>query len=336
MTIRKTQNTSIGLDIGRSTTKAVALWQTDNGWERTELMFPSAVTLAGTLNDDTAALKARSDTVTVGNKVYWIGETALLQGDDKLSGSLKDDWMLTPEHGALVLGALAKLASMGVPNIEGAFLAVGLPARLYPSQHAALSEEMRKLCPKAHVKVLNQAMGPLYSELFTDQCEESDSTCSQGITGVIEVGQYTSDIALTHEGTPKENAINSSVGMSLVAQNVVKAIAEEFKVTNINLAEATRMLESKVLKNYGKTDITHLVLRAAEPVAKSIVDDATRLFGDYGRQMDNVIVAGGGAPLIAPAIRAIWPDAICPANARFSVADGFARVGGFYLANQNS
>jgi plasmid segregation protein ParM len=315
--------TVIGFDVGRSSVKIVAARDT----ERKELLFPSAVCPAFTINDDRGAARAATETVFVGGKYFFIGETALLQGGDDLSGGLRDDWVYSEQHAALFLGGLNKLKATGISGVDSALIVVGLPGALYASQKAGLRQELGRLVPRAEIRVMPQPMGPYQQLVFTAEGLESGQiNADDDSYAVIEVGQYTTDFALLLHGHTIENAIGSCDGMRIAAEHLQRSLRQsQFAVS---MAEATDLLRTKTLKNFGeRIDVSDHVIRAVEPLAAQIVDKANQLIGKSARSLDGVIVAGGGAPLVLSTLQKAWPHARLSDNSRFSVAEGFCRYG---------
>jgi|APCry1669189000_1035189.scaffolds.fasta_scaffold30551_2 plasmid segregation protein ParM len=313
--------TAIGFDVGRSSVKIVAA----RGNTREELLFPSAVCPAFTINDDKGAARAAAETVFVGGKYFFIGETALLQGGDDLSGGLRDDWVYSEQHSALFLGGLNRLKATGMAGIESALIVVGLPGALYASQKAGLRHELGRLVPRAEIRVMPQPMGPYQELLFAPDGQESHAVNADDDSyAVIEVGQYTTDFALLLHGHTIENAFGSCDGMRIAAEHLQRSLRQS--QIAVSMAEATDLLRTKTLKNFGaRIDVSEQVFRAVEPLATQIVDKANQLIGKSARSLDGILVAGGGAPLVLETLQKAWPHARLSQNSRFSVAEGFCR-----------
>lgn len=313
--------TCIGFDIGRSSVKIVAAW----GEQREEILFQSSVVPAFKITDDREAERVVAETVILNGREYFFGETAMLQGQDDLAGGLRDDWVYTEQHAALFLGGLKKLKAAGVPNVETAIIVLGLPAALFASQKSGLSQELSKLAPRAELRVMPQSLGPYHQMMFTSDGNESTEVQSDHDSwAVIEVGQYTTDYALLLQGHTIENAFGSCDGMRIAAEHLQRALRN--RDFSISLVEATDLLRTKTLRNYGeRLDISQDVALAVEPLAAQIIDKANQLIGRSARSLDGILVAGGGAPLVLPALQRTWPHAKLTDNSRFSVAEGFCR-----------
>lgn len=70
----------IGLDIGHS---AVKISATDSEGKAKKIMFPSSVSPAIALDHDGESVRAAAETVIVGGRSYFFGETANMQGGDR-------------------------------------------------------------------------------------------------------------------------------------------------------------------------------------------------------------------------------------------------------------
>jgi plasmid segregation protein ParM len=313
--------TCIGFDIGRSSVKIVAAWAD----QRAEVLYPSSVVPAFKITDDREAERVQAETVLVNGREFFFGETAMLQGQDDLAGGMRDDWVYTEQHAALFLGGLKKLKAANVPNVDTALIIMGLPAALFASQKSGLSQELVKLAPRAELRVMPQSLGPYHQMMFTKDGQESAEVHSDDDSwAVIEVGQYTTDYALLLQGHTIENAFGSCDGMRIAAEHLQRGLRK--RDFSVSLVEATDLLRTKTLRNFGeRIDVSEEVALAVEPLAATIIDKANQLIGRSARSLDGILVAGGGAPLVLPALRKTWPHAKLTDNSRFSVSEGFCR-----------
>ncbi|MGF7136343.1 plasmid segregation protein ParM [Paraburkholderia sp. EB58] len=314
--------TSIAIDLGRSAAKLVAY---DGANDRREmLLYPSAVIPAKPLSDEGARARAMGETVTVNTKSYYFGDTAIRQGHDDLLGGLRDDWFATDHHRALFLGGLKKLTEAGVPDVDSALIIVGLPSSMYASHKAQLAKVLSALAPQATIKVMPQALGPYFALAFDEKGQETERIEASGMYGAIEVGQYTTDYALVIEGDPIDDAYGSCSGMSKVAASLQRILQQ--KDYSVTLAEATQALATKQIKNFGKVvDVWTEVTAAVEPLAEEIYMKSREVFGSYLRKLDKIVLAGGGAGLVAPRLSSEWGTLELVPNERFAVAEGFLR-----------
>jgi plasmid segregation protein ParM len=314
--------TFIAVDLGRSAAKVVAYDGAND--KREMLLYPSAVIPAKSLSDEGARARAMSETVTVNGKSYFFGDTAIRQGHDDLLGGLRDDWFATDHHRALFLGGLKKLTDAGVPDVEHALIIVGLPSTLYAAHKVQLAKVLAALVPEADIRVMPQALGPYFALAFDEKGQETDKIDADGMYGAIEVGQYTTDYALVIEGDPIDDAYGSCSGMSKVAASLQRILQQ--KDYSVTLAEATQALATRQIKNFGKVvDIWPEITAAVEPLAEEIYMKSREVFGSHLRKLDKIVLAGGGAGLVAPRLSSEWGTLELIPNERFAVAEGFLR-----------
>lgn len=145
--------------------------------------------------------------------------------------------------------------------------------------------------------------------------------------GVVDVGFFTTDIAVFQKNEWTEKGKGIAGGVSDAAQHLQRAIADRHNV-NVELGEAEAALLSKKIVNFGKTvDVTNEANEAVEALAVDILDKATQKIEPFVRRLNGVIVAGGGAPLIHKRIEAQWPHAVLISDHRYAVAEGMRRFG---------
>lgn len=327
--------TCIGLDVGRSAVKVVAVFGPQNNPQRCELFFKSAFTKAIRLTDPGAVARAALDTIMVNGVSYFVGETAITQGRDDMLGGLSDDWIFGDLHAALLLSAMKRLTLACVPDVETALLCVGLPAHLHASKHKSYAAAVSAFAPKCDIKVIPQSMGPYYSLLFDERGNEQPGFASKS-WAIIEVGQFTTDFAMIEHGAAAEHAFGSCDGMRVAAENLQKELQANHSAT-ASLVEASDMLAEPVFKCFGEMiDVSEEVHGAVEPLADIVVNKAQQIFGADLRTLDGICLAGGGAVLIKDAIASKWSKTpsgkVIPAGfiltsdkPRFAVAEGFCR-----------
>ena len=326
--------TVIGLDIGRSTVKAVT--RSKNGNSAIQVMFPSIVAPAIEISTDSERSKAALDTVVVNGKSYFFGETAAIQSRVDLDSGMRDDWVFTDEHRALFLGAIKRLKNRGVERTENAIVVVGLPGKHYSNQRGALKDDLSKIYPEGQIFVLPQPLGPFQLMQFQSNGLESDELQRRGNSwGIIEIGQYTTDFCVVLNGRIVERCFGSSNGMTVVAENLQKLLAK--RGISIGLEEASRAFVNRQIKHFGQVeDIGDEIDQSIPALAEDIRVKANALMGEHARSLDGILLAGGGAPLIFEHIRSHWPHAKLCDDSRFAVAEGFSRFGaGFQLHKQN-
>jgi plasmid segregation protein ParM len=177
--------TTIGLDVGRSAVKVVA----NAGGVYFRDLIPSIVSPAIDLADEATANRAELDTVEVGGRKFFTGDTARLQGGASMTVGLSDDWTNSIEYLVLVKSALKRLAARGVTGLDDPYIVLGTPAKLFGAEKERLVARTQQVVA-AEMKVIPQPMGA-YCSFFQDQrgvpikerqLDGASSSCSRAST----------------------------------------------------------------------------------------------------------------------------------------------------------
>ncbi|AET95231.1 hypothetical protein BSFA1_79630 (plasmid) [Burkholderia sp. SFA1] len=318
--------TIIGLDVGRSAVKATAF---ASGMFY-PLTFPSIVSPAIDLTDESTARKAEAETIVVAGRRYFTGDTARLQGSAGTTVGLSHNWTSTPEYLALVGSTMKRFAAKGVPGLTDPLLVIGTPASLYGSQQEQLKAETLKIV-QAEIRVLPQPMGA-YCDFYLDKSGVPVKTHMQDDAGrkkswaVIEVGHFTTDFLLMLEGQYIERGASSCEGLNFAAEHLLRIL--NAKDIHSNLIECELAIRTKTILQYGRdVDIAEEVAEAVSHVAQKIISKADSLLSTDVRKLHGVLLAGGGAPLLYDELSKKWPHCVLLDNPRMAVANGFCRYG---------
>ena len=320
------QKTTIGLDIGHSMVKAVAL--SANG--KNVVRFPSVVSPAIDISDESAASSAQLETVLVNGRAYFTGATAISQGAANSVTGLSQNWVGSTEHAALFLSALHRLKQTGVPGVDDALLLLGLPSEYFKTQRDVLRDRAAEHFA-GEVIVQPQPAGPYYGVMFnTDGSIASGRSMANESWAVIDVGHFTSDFLLVIRGERIEVGLKSVSGVHLAVDHLRSLVRD--RGIDIDDLEAGEALSTRKIRNYGRfEDISQEVEQAVNLVVSRILDKAETVIAGHARKLDGVILAGGGGELIFPEIKAKWPHAVVSPDPRMAIADGFSRYGRMLL-----
>lgn len=317
--------TVIALDVGRSGVKVVA--HASGLFNR--FIFPSIVSPAIEIADESTAKKAQLETVSLHGKSYFIGDTARLQGGAGASVGLSHDWIEKPEYQALVLGAMKKLEQLGVRGLDDAYMVIGAPSALYSTQKKLLEEKTSEVVD-AEIKVLPQPMGGYLAYAHDTNGVpkkeiRSDDSGRLRSWAVIDVGHYTTDFLLMREGEYIERCAGSCEGVNLAVEHLVRIMAN--KKIQISALQSEMAIQTGKLNHFGVRDVSAEVDEAANHVVSKIISRAESLFSSEVATLDGVLLAGGGEKLVAKQIKSQWPHAVELEEARMAVAEGFCRFG---------
>lgn len=311
---------SVGLDIGHSAVKIVTGKFRDS--------FPAAATPAISLSAPGSAKKAEPDTVAVGKQKWFVGKTAILHTLGHVPDGLRDDWIETAEHKALLKAGYERaIHAAGAANAVA--VALGLPSRLHSRQHARLREiaALTLQIDQENITVLPQPMAAYFDAVATAEGKPRTGKAEVGTNVVvIDIGYYTTDFGATGDGGWAERGSQSMQGISSAAESLRRMLAEEGM--EISVRDCDAVLRSRSVKYDGKVrDVSEQVSIALASYADTIAERAMQLFEPDLHKADNLIVVGGGAGLVAEDLHRRWPHAQIPDDPRFAVASGLFKFG---------
>lgn len=320
----------IGLDIGHSTVKVAA------GSDHT--IFPTAAAKAVALHVDEATAEAKTDLARVNGHDYFVGRTALIHTNGNLLDGLRDDWIETDEHQALMVSGFNRATkALGTTDV---MLVMGLPSRLHGAQKHRLVElaVMHLGLPKDQVLVIPQPLGAYMAAVLDENGQVASKEVGKiqdSRWGVIDIGYYTADFGLVDSGVWSAAGARSQGGANVIATELRDRIYAN-KGIGLSLREADDALRTKSAKHMGEVvDLEALVDECAEQYARGIVEFAGRVFGERLPTLDGILIAGGAADLIHPYVAKTWKHATTAPSPRFTVAEGMRRYGKLRLANQH-
>ncbi len=320
------RTTVVGMDIGHSAVKTRA---TTSDGRTFEFLSPSVVCQAFPISDEAEQRRAAEETVEIKGREFFIGETARIQGGGGVSG-LSEDWIDTPEHLALIKGAIKRVGKISGVD-EKIDLVMGLPTHLHSRQKDRLKEIVSDAAPDiGFIKVIPQSMGPYYGLMIGQDGQPSKEHDKNSESwGVVEVGYFSTDFMMAKNGRWAEEGSNqdSCPGVRAATESLVRLINKKYEIT-IDLLDADEALRTRSIKNYGKLiDVSAEVDESVQLVVDAVIDSAVRLMETSARKLDGVLVAGGGGPLVFEHLKLKWPHAVLVEQPRFSVAEGMRRLG---------
>lgn len=323
---------AIGLDIGHSLVK-VRYSPFEGGTQR-EIGFATLVIPGFPIVDSATAEMAKADTVTYNGREYYVGKTAETQGQNKSYVGLSNNWTNTDEHDILFLGALDKIEREMGRTLSGAIITVGLPAENFGTERVNLKTRLAGLLkyrgtPENNIRVQSQPSGPLHMVGMDDKGNDNKAyDMANQIWGVIEVGHYTTDSLISKRLEIVEVSRGSEAGVSYVHKHLATKLSA--KGISTNPARLTQAIMTKKIFHYGKeVDVASDVEEAVAQLATTVVAGVKAKFGVMAEEMNGIVIAGGGAPLLAPYFREIYPHLVELPEPRMCVAEGFRRFSMF-------
>lgn len=324
----------IGIDLGRSAVKVVAR----QGDRTISFMFPSAVTKAQAVVFDQLVERASRDTVELRGETYWTGDTSLMQnwGSDPVGRN--DDWVSGVQHDVLVASALKRLEAEGLEyDPADAFITLGVPSRVFRDRRDLLRAVRENsaavlardgVAPKVSVQA--QPIGVIACHTLTaDGYSQPGRSLEKDSYAVVEIGQFTTDFTAVVKGLPIIEATASCEGVELVVGHIRSKLREE-GITLGNVDLQTLITQKSIRVRGQDRDLSDLIDQGIKLVLLPKIMETLKVsFNPVLLQsVDQVLVAGGGAPLVYPVLKEMphVSHAFMVENPRNAVSDGFARL----------
>jgi plasmid segregation protein ParM len=295
------------------------------------------------ISNDETRRRADLETVSLRDRRYFIGNTAIRQGRATAFTGQDRDWTATDAHDVLVIGAwqkgLQELATWQAANKHlvkpptKIALVLGLPAAFFTHQKEALQKRVHDLITPLltagqvlTIRIRIQSESPLIQFIFDSNGKmDNKHRMSEEHWGVIEIGHYTTDFAICDHGDMVEYGNDSTMGVKKVYEDVGKAFQTMGLSADIETVEAA--ITTKSIMVFGKKqDVSEIVDKAVASFSQSVVTESLRLLGDSAQRLNGVLVAGGGAGMVYDEILKSFPNAIKHDDPRFAVAEGYVRV----------
>ena len=326
------------LDVGYGNTKYVAFHS--HGQEIQCALFPSVAPQASSGPDLSVGVLQRRNTVVidVAGVKYEVGKDAKLAQSANFGRVLTEDYSLTDTYLALARGALFY---MGLSKID--FLVVGLPVNTVEQFGAKVRARMigEHILPSAEgdgesttvvvddVRVVPQPIGAFFDHSVRNNMYSRMKTQTNLL---IDPGYYTLDWVVAHGIKPAGSRSGAHPGgMSAVLAAMGDAISKDLGVQLTDLSgidEAIRLGTKP--RFFGKEMDISEYYKVGQAAAQQGISMLANKVGGGGVDIDNILLAGGGAEFYKPLIQEKFP------RHEISIAKDpvFANVRGFQLAGQ--
>lgn len=322
-------NTTAAIDIGYRNTKC--MFRTVQNQPARTLLFPSLALPAAGSPPGRLLDRRNTRLVEVDDIQYEVGPDADLLSGVHTALVLHENYINTPEHQALFLGALSY---MGMSEID--VLAVGLPVEFMAHQSDDLKKRLAGVhtvpglgqVRVKHVVVLPQPVGGLIDHLTRLGVSEAEAPRT---TLMIDPGFFTVDWTASR-GLKYLPAMTGSfpAGVSQVLQSMARNLSDELGVRYDNLHSLDRAMVSGELRVAGQAiDIHNHLDHARERLVPAIHALCNQV--GAGLDIDRIVVGGGGANIIAPLIKHAFPKH----QIEQMPTPVMANVRGFFLMAEN-
>ena len=327
---------AIGIDLGHSSVK-ISVKSTSGPLENSAEIFPTVVRNWTHIANDATAKKAAVDTVEVEGRKFFVGVTAVRQGQaDNFTGQNRN-WVDTIQHDALLVSAWNRsmeiLSKNGITRPEKIALVLGLPTSYYLEQRGQLRMRANQLInplltgdQKLEVFIQSQSRAPLICVNIDQQGKPTGAGGDAESWGVVEIGHFTTDFTFHDRGQEVDSAASSASGAHLVYDHIASIFKQKGYLSDFE--SITEAIQTKKIKVYGQDiDVSEIVNAGLAQFSTYILDEVTTRFGEKAQRMDGIIVAGGGSAMVGGDIKARFPNAIIPPSPRYAVAEGYSRFG---------
>lgn len=325
--------TVVGLDIGRSSVKIVMV-----GDSYFQHSFPTAAVPIESLRPVDRE-KLPEDTIVIVDGIpYCVGEIAV-KYDGYNPAIVNDDWLSTPRYEALFRAAIRTVEASGMLT-DTLSIVLSLAAR-ERSEHAPVLDALHaKVCPQVSFHLL-----PTEDALFYSQTLDNEGVRAEGDPEQIEslafinVGLVNTVFSLYKGGQWIQRASGQCAGMVSFFSKLKDDLRKR------GMARTIREIDGIIRKgrnadgNWMQTYYSHDIDVSDDTdsglgrLAADITGHAQSLLGDDARDLSKIIVTGGGAPLVFPLIKGLWPNISMHENPVYAVAIGCARYGQQKLAS---
>lgn len=299
----------LGLDIGYGYSKA-----TDGAQA---VIFPSVAGDATRADFDNDVIKAGSGRViTLDGQEWFYGVHAQKHSRNPLALFARERTEQRDLMRLLLCAALAEL------DVQGSIvLCTGLPVGWFADKdeleslllgpHVFKVEEQPRTVFVTQVATVPQPFGSFFDQILDDEGRIINAPFARGKVGVLDVGTFTCDLALSDglEYIAKSSG-SRTVAMSTVWRQVRDGIKERYGL-DYDLHRIDRLMRNgdTVTVQGHDRDISNLIQPAIDAMAQQVLAFARDRWGN-ALDFKRIILTGGGALYLEDAVRAVYPHTL--------------------------
>lgn len=251
-----------------------------------------------------------------------------------------DDYALSDINRVLVNHALHRAGLSGKRIILG----TGLPFQIYFNEDNTVNQKLleRKVENlSVEVQPLNGSPAPIIVrqrvfaqglaaciDYVTDEKGNYRSDFDRRAPiAVVDIGGRTTDSVVLLGGDKVDHSVSGTgnIGISNVYDRIGADLRNEFGVSSIRLVTIENAVRTGRIRFRGKEhDISEVIRNAVREVGPQIMREVQRRIGDAA-EMSAVLLVGGGATLMADAMREYYPHCVVPEHPEFANARGMLK-----------
>jgi len=311
---------NIGLDLGYSATKVVA--------KRTQATFPSVV---GSPDKARFSFSENGDALILTSPAHVaVGDSAVVQS--RFLNRREDrHWIESDTYYRLALAALTEVTR---GTKVSANIVTGLPVAylddkdllkdLLSGEHRVQREGRRAQTFDATVRVIPQPFGTLLSEALNERGGTANADLLKGTVGIIGCGGKTTNLLSVYKASEVGHETDS---VNVGAWDAVKVVRRWLTANCPDLSLRDHRIVDAIIArtvNYhGESqDLSGVVDETLASMAEQVIAAAGQLWNGAGG-LDAILVSGGGALLLGPAIKEHFPRAVIVEDPIFANARGY-------------
>ena len=208
-------------------------------------------------------------------------------------------------------------------------IVTGLPVSFYHDRER-LQLVMRQVLAERHisaraVNIVPQPFGSFFDAVLDPQGAIVDESRILAHVGLIDVGYFTTDLVEVQELEYVQKGSGSiEVGVATMIDTLRALLTEQYGRV-LSPHDAEQVLRTQRLRLTGREhDLHDLCALAVRDVALAIVTYARQLWG-AGEQLDQLLLTGGGGPLIEPLARETFSALAVAPTPHLANARGYVR-----------
>lgn len=315
------------IDVGYSHTKAA----TDNR----RAMFPSVLGEVQQAHLD-LDLAERNGYIQIETKegTWFVGDAALEQSGLKTRRQDRG-WIETPEYQALLLTGITELTNATGITVE---LITGLPVAYFADRGTLkarltgmhqIKRAGRRRGQRIEVRdvvILPQGLAAVLSEALDANGKIRPGPVAEGTAGLVDVGGHTVNVATFAE--LKEivrQTASIDAGLWGPLTEIGKRVNAAYPGQELRGHEIAEAVKRGTVRHYGEDrDIQGIAQDVLKPFARQILGEASQVWGTAAR-LDVLLIAGGGAEIVGPALLTYHPNARIVENPQWANVEGYLK-----------
>ena len=311
----------IGLDIGYGFTKAVSGGR--------EMVFPSVVGPAVKIRYHNDLMRDGGGyTYHVAGADWFVGDFAKLQSPWTTSPRARERTG-TEAIEVLFCTAFHRLGMTGEVKLVS-----GLPVEWYEDR-GDLEAQLRGMhvfgvngetyrVNVVEMAIVPQPFGSFFSAVLDGKGRLVNEALARGRVAILDIGMHTSDFALADGLRYIEKGSGSiPVAMARAYELIARELQTRHRLTMDAHDVDTALRNGQAVSVYGEQhDISDLAQPALKAVSEEVLGKAMTLWGD-GRDIQRVLVTGGGAYALGKYVKARYPHPVVTQQPTLCNARGF-------------